>query len=832
VEVQFLTFIAIESENPGRKAKKTMQIESPRSRNRIAIFSVLTLVSVFFVSFLSKPVTGNSERKNPRFPSGLLADPFDLYESLPIFVTPPDARISRDSDFESSFPPPGDQGNQKSSAGFAVSFGLTSFIEAEKSNRKNLSNLQTLSPEGQSTFYSPAYIYNQLNNGRDLGASLLEALMLAQSRGSVALNEMPYTPSNFRTKPGASQIEMGRRVRIAHIYKIEPSDLTSIKYAITSRIPVLVSFLTFDNFLEAKGKDIYARTSGEAIGAQSLVVIGYDDDRKAFRVWNSWGLEWGDNGYLWIDYSVFQKLTRAAYVASTGNNNTFSTEKQILDALSQNTENGDPLSSPREVFVSKGEFKDRIRLVWQKVDRAIGYEIYRKRKGDSKYQLVGLSKLPLFEDIGVQKDLAYTYRVSSVDELQISLPSPESNEGYASSEIKVTEILPVTNLKASVGRFNDRIVLNWDLHLSAESYSVYKWNTSSKIFRFLGKTEKPNYTDYKATKNGDSEIYRVYPHKKTLTGEGSSYVQGYLDPLRHLKLRPEKLYVSKGEYNEKIVLSWESAPNAESYIVFRTGSGDNDWEKIGQTNETRFTDTNLSESDYLYSVSAIYEDNTYSAPSDSDLGFKQMVAKRGGASEITEIEQISENSSRREITVSWRVNLRSESYSLYMRKKQSKDWKSIATLDGKSKQYVVSNLDKNQFYFFALKSKETGKEESSFSKPAIGVISETISDIKKSRSFSESTITRFMGPWTAMYWDGKSSVKPIRLEIQSDDNDGYILKWNNQEFFRGNYVIDANLLEEKGKWKIQLSPNLDSLSAEVYERNLLPEKSRLSFVRE
>ncbi len=818
--------------NSGRKAKKTMQIDSPRFGNKLALYFVLTLVSIFFIGFLSKPVTGNSERKEPKFPSGLTPDPFELYESLPLFSAPSEQNIPSDFSIESSFPPPGDQGNQKSSAGFAVAFGLITYLEAEKSKTKNLSEILPLSDKGQNLFYSPAYLYNQLNNGRDSGSSLLETLVLAESRGAVSLKEMPYTPSSFRAKPGPSQIELGRKVRLSKIWKMDPNDLTSIKYVISKKNPVLISFLTFDNFLEIKGDTVYSNFSGDSIGAQSLILIGYDDDKKAFRVWNSWGREWGDSGYQWIDYHIFQKLVRSVFFVQSEKNATFTVEKNIIESLSSLTKSGNPLPCPSEVFVSKGEFKDKIRIVWQKVNRAIGYEIYRKRKDDSKYQLVGLSKLPMFEDYGIQKDLAYHYRIASLDETILSIPSPESNEGYASSEVKVTEILPITNLNASIGKFNDRIVLSWDQHLTADSYSVYKWNNSSKIYRFLGKTQKPNYTDYKATKNGDSEIYRVFPHKRNFTGEGSNCANGYLDPLGNRKPKPENLIVSKGEFNEKIIVSWENTPNAESYLIFRTPIGENDWEKIAVTTEPKFIDTNLKESEYSYAVSAVFEDHSISFPSEINSGFRQLIAKRGNESSISEIESADENNSRREILVKWRQNLNAESYSLFFRKKQSKDWKLVGAFDKKTKETIVPNLEKNQFYFFALKTKETGKEISSFSKPLVGVLSESVYDNKKVKSFSESTLTKFLGPWTAMYWDGKSSIKPIKLEIQSDDSDGYVLRWNNEEFYRGNYIIDANLIEEKGKWKIQLSPNLDSLSAELYEKVLLPEKSRLSFVRE
>ncbi|NQX86025.1 MAG: hypothetical protein HRT67_08985 [Flavobacteriaceae bacterium] len=32
----------------------------------------------------------------------------------------------------------------------------------------------------------------------------------------------------------------------------------------------------------------------------AMLVIGYSDDYNAFKVVNSWGSDWGDNGFIWI----------------------------------------------------------------------------------------------------------------------------------------------------------------------------------------------------------------------------------------------------------------------------------------------------------------------------------------------------------------------------------------------------------------------------------------------------------------------------------------------------------------------------------------------------
>src|SRR5207302_1739325 len=36
----------------------------------------------------------------------------------------------------------------------------------------------------------------------------------------------------------------------------------------------------------------------------SIVVVGYDDRRQAFRLMNSWGNDWGDHGFMWLSYDL------------------------------------------------------------------------------------------------------------------------------------------------------------------------------------------------------------------------------------------------------------------------------------------------------------------------------------------------------------------------------------------------------------------------------------------------------------------------------------------------------------------------------------------------
>jgi len=60
-------------------------------------------------------------------------------------------------------------------------------------------------------------------------------------------------------------------------------------------------------------KELNAKESQASL-SHALLVVGYDESRNAFKVINSWGVNWGNEGYLWIDYEVFKKIVIEAFV--------------------------------------------------------------------------------------------------------------------------------------------------------------------------------------------------------------------------------------------------------------------------------------------------------------------------------------------------------------------------------------------------------------------------------------------------------------------------------------------------------------------------------------
>jgi len=60
-------------------------------------------------------------------------------------------------------------------------------------------------------------------------------------------------------------------------------------------------FVVYQDFFQYRS-GVYKHLSGESRGGHCVEIIGYNDSLKAWICKNSWGPNWGDNGYFMIEY--------------------------------------------------------------------------------------------------------------------------------------------------------------------------------------------------------------------------------------------------------------------------------------------------------------------------------------------------------------------------------------------------------------------------------------------------------------------------------------------------------------------------------------------------
>tara|TARA_B110000240_G_scaffold47986_1_gene54436 strand:- start:142 stop:1458 length:1317 start_codon:yes stop_codon:yes gene_type:complete len=225
-----------------------------------------------------------------------------------------------------------DQKQSSSCTGFAVANGAMSILY-------NLVNGITRSNEKWVNRFDPFYIYSSLKNLDDLacvsgggcncGSKINEALEIIENYGCKKLYLYPslecsstLNKNNLRSMldiTGTYSIDgfinlFEYEERAGEWYKyvsIEDIKLyLSYNNPITAGINVNADFsgLSPDN-------NIYSATKGMD-GRHAVTIVGYDDSKYggAFRVLNSYGYEWGDDGFFWITYKDFENEADVAYV--------------------------------------------------------------------------------------------------------------------------------------------------------------------------------------------------------------------------------------------------------------------------------------------------------------------------------------------------------------------------------------------------------------------------------------------------------------------------------------------------------------------------------------
>ncbi len=160
---------------------------------------------------------------------------------------------------------------------------------------------------------SPAFVYNQLNRGKDAGVDFIEALDLLKDEGCSSMDYMPYRSFDYTYKPGVEAFASASHFRIQGYGRVDFTDVQQIKSMLLQDSPVIVLLQVYDNFVTLD-RFHWKRPVGRTRGLHALVVVGYDDKDEYFIVQNSVGSEWGEKGRAAIPYSWFIRVVKRAYV--------------------------------------------------------------------------------------------------------------------------------------------------------------------------------------------------------------------------------------------------------------------------------------------------------------------------------------------------------------------------------------------------------------------------------------------------------------------------------------------------------------------------------------
>ena len=255
--------------------------------------------------------TINSEKKGTQQPLGLIFERADKLAGIPMASTPFGGyELPAVVDLSVNMPPVGNQGNQQSCVAWTVAYALKSYQEKLESG-------------GQVNF-SPSFIYNQINNGLNVPTIMTDALKVLSEQGVCKYEEMPYDEKDWTSKPSELARTNATPYRIDFWRQVNVQDNKEVKAQLAAGYPVMIGADVSKKFISdgyALKSDYVWREAGESAGGHAMLLVGYDDNKKLFKLMNSWGTEWGDKGFGYLDYQLFGQVVKFGFVARDAHTN-------------------------------------------------------------------------------------------------------------------------------------------------------------------------------------------------------------------------------------------------------------------------------------------------------------------------------------------------------------------------------------------------------------------------------------------------------------------------------------------------------------------------------
>lgn len=280
-----------------------------------------------------------------------------------------------------------------------------------------------------------------------------------------------------------------------------------------------------------------------------MCIVGYDDSKNALRIVNSWGTYWGDDGFLWLSYDLFEEL--CIYGCAV-----------MYDVIEEVPE---LLPAPPKVTVSQGGHTDRIVLSWEKVEDAESYLVYRVNNEEGVLEELSPADTNGFSDTPLPPGVHYIYAVKSIKNGRngrLISDFSEIAEGWTAEERAVPGI--PANLGYTL--FQGDPILVWDPVDNAEGYTIYRWDKGREDFLTIGGSRDSVYLDRTFSDIADPGIvyYIVEAHNRY----GSGFATDNLAVLREIApvREEEEAVVVSGEIrDDRPVAASRQTPFRGSY---------------------------------------------------------------------------------------------------------------------------------------------------------------------------------------------------------------------------------------------------------------------------
>lgn len=140
--------------------------------------------------------------------------------------------------------------------------------------------------------------------------SIKAGLDVARAFGAVQEEHLPFKSSKMYAGTVDSFYELAARLKMKAYYNLG-CDFNQIRAWLSTRGPVLFRSVVDENWLHATSTSARLDEFGAAMFGHAAVIVGYTPGTFIAR--NSWGVEWGDEGFAYLGMQYAHEALQETY---------------------------------------------------------------------------------------------------------------------------------------------------------------------------------------------------------------------------------------------------------------------------------------------------------------------------------------------------------------------------------------------------------------------------------------------------------------------------------------------------------------------------------------
>ncbi len=342
--------------------------------------------------------------------------------------------------------------------------------------------------------------------------------------------------------------------------------------------------------------------------------------------------------------------------------------------------------APANIVATDGLFGNQVQVSWIEADRAETYKIYRAIDSvDSEYRLhTSGVKASDWADATVTPGRFYFYRVVAANRGGDS-PMSSTDMGYAGDLAPKPPLPPASDSLVATQDVLHHVYLKWEAVTGALRYHVYRSDMPTGTYTRISanggilpddldsiEVDGVFYSfDDDSAFEGRAYYYRISCENDDGEGARSDVISGWFP--YDVPPAPTGVSATDGDYSNKVVVSWNSVTEANTYSVYRSTSAVGG----GACSETPSDYTNIGTgiSGLSFDDSAVADDNVYcyavrsvNAAGSSDYSDKDKGNRDASGVAVPSAPDniAATNNQANQITVSWdRADAHAATYRVY-----------------------------------------------------------------------------------------------------------------------------------------------------------------------